>query len=392
MKIVKKINFMLNVTLNWTISYALSKIKKRHKPLHIFFCLVDHFEPGTGGVEPSIEEQRMCELIYGYPKLAARHRDSFGNIPKRTWFFPPHYHRRNNLKRLVTLCKNGFGEIELHLHHGKTFPDTSENLKKTLEQCIEEYSKFGIFGTENGNKRYGFIHGDWALDNSRNNNFCGVNNEIEILSSTGCYADFTFPSPCESNPKQINSIFYATDDPNRPKSHDNGMPVKVGGQKNGHLMIIQGPLHPFCFQNKFLGFRTPSDSIHHHVSNMTLDFWIKTAIHVEGKSDWIFVKTHTHGATASGIVLSAPMDNIFYHLEKKYNDENNYILHYVTARELYNIIKAAEAGESGNPEQYRNYILSKPSYDDSHNISGASETLNQLAFKTYREKLNFPRL
>ena len=35
-------------------------------------------------------------------------------------------------------------------------------------------------------------------------------------------------------------------------------------------------------------------------------------------------------------------------------------LHYMTAREAYNVAKAAEAGLSGNPEDYRDYKIPKP--------------------------------
>ena len=48
---------------------------------------------------------------------------------------------------------------------------------------------------------------------------------------------------------------------------------------------------------------------------------------------------------------------MFTYLEKKYNDGNNYILHYATARECYNIVKAAEAGMQGKPNEYRNFII-----------------------------------
>src|SRR5438132_607974 len=49
---------------------------------------------------------------------------------------------------------------------------------------------------------YGFIHGNWALCNSRpDGRWCGVNNELEILRATGCYADFTMPSA--PHPTQI---------------------------------------------------------------------------------------------------------------------------------------------------------------------------------------------
>ncbi len=47
------------------------------------------------------------------------------------------------------------------------------------------------------------------------------------------------------------------------------------------------------------------------------------------------------------------------HLERVYNDGSNYVLHYVTAREMYNIIKAAEAGRSGNPREYRDFAFAE---------------------------------
>lgn len=231
MSVFWKIHFMILVITRWIYSYLVFNLKKPKKPIHIMFCLVDHFEPGTGGVSAQIENARMTELLTKYPMLAGRHKDFYGNIPKRTWFFPPHYYRNYNLKKLVSLCEGGYGEIELHLHHGKTHPDTSDNLRKTILQCVKEYGYFGIFGSENGIKKYAFIHGDWALDNSMNGKYCGVNNEIQILNQTGCYADFTFPSLCASNPRQINSVYYATNNPIKPKSHDKGIPVKRGGKK-----------------------------------------------------------------------------------------------------------------------------------------------------------------
>ena len=355
-------------------------------PIHIVFCMVDHFEPSNGNVALSAERERMDILLAKYPKLADRHQDYYGNHPGRTWFFPPHDHRNGNLKDLVSLCEKGYGEIELHLHHGKTRPDTAENLEKTLLQCIEEYGYFGIFGSENGRKRYGFIHGDWALNNSLNGKYCGVSNEIQILRRTGCYADFTFPSLIESNPKQLNSIYYANGDPSNPKSYKRGYPVtKLGGER-GDLIIIQGPLYPFFLIKGITGLRCPGDVINGKppVTNKRIDFWVKTGIHVRGKSNWIVIKTHTHGATGSQAVLGDEMDNIFSYLENKYSDGDRYVLHYVTARELYNIIKAIEAGEPGtNPEDYRSYRVTQPTYDSGVGISEASTTLKNLIARTY---------
>ena len=59
-------------------------------------------------------------------------------------------------------------------------------------------------------------------------------------------------------------------------------------------------------------------------------------------------------------LLGKPMDNMFSYLERAYNDGKKYQLHYVTSREAYNIVKAAEAGKSGNPNAYRDFLLPRP--------------------------------
>jgi len=200
-------------------------------------------------------------------------------------FFPPHYHRNNNLQELVSLCECGYGEIELHLHHGKTNPDTPENLENTLKQCVEEYSYFGIFGSEKNKKKYGFIHGESALDNSLNGISCGVNNEIQILKNTGCYADFTFPSLSMSNPIKVNSIYYAIDNPIKPKSYNVGINVRRSNKKRGDLMIIQGPLYPAFKKERILGLRMEGVNINGRPpkTKRDIDLWVNTNIHVTEK-------------------------------------------------------------------------------------------------------------
>jgi hypothetical protein len=348
--------------------------------------MVDHFEPGTNYVQGAVEQARVQELLEEYPRLVKHHQDGDGRVPRRTWFFPPHYHRFDNLKKLVSLCEQGYGEIELHLHHGRSRPDTAENLRRTLEQCIEEYGLFGIFGKQEGKRRYGFVHGDWALDNSQRGRFCGVNNEIQILSETGCYADFTFPSRNESNPLKINSIFYATDDPLAPKSHNKGSDVIRNGHKTGDLMIIQGPIHPYFLDRKLWKFRALGDSINrwYHTETRRIDLWVATGIALRGKSDFIFIKTHTHGAVDNRVVLGKEMEDVFGYLESHYNDGSEYILHYVTARELYNVIKAVEANEPlKDPVAYADYAVKPPKYTSSQNCSEASDVLKKLVFYSY---------
>ncbi len=384
--IFEKIQVLCTVLRKWLPAYWLGRLQGRPKPAHVIFCMVDHYEPGTGMVSAEIERARMRDLLSRYPVLADKHRDANGHRPTRTWFFPPHYHRRENLRQLVELCAAGYGEIELHLHHGKTVPDTPENLEETLRRCVAEYSHFGIFGSETGVKRYGFIHGDWALDNSRGGRYCGVNNEITILRQTGCYADFTFPAPNRASPSQINTIYYALDNPTRPKSHDRGVLVRNGAVANGDLLVVQGPLHPVFLEGRFGALRAMTDAVSpsHPPWKKRVDLWVKTWIHVAGKQDWVFVKVHTHGATDAEVVLGSAMDEAFSHLEQVYNDADNYVLHYVTAHELYNVVKAAEAGETGDPGRYRDYKVGQPNYDSKCAIPEASAELKDCISRTYQ--------
>jgi hypothetical protein len=80
---------------------------------------------------------------------------------------------------------------------------------------------------------------------------------------------------------------------------------------------------------------------------------------VKGREEWIFVKVHTHGAQEASFdaLLGQPMGDLLSYLETNYNDGASFRLHYVTSREMYNIIKAAEDGKTGNPNVYRNYRL-----------------------------------
>jgi hypothetical protein len=85
-------------------------------------------------------------------------------------------------------------------------------------------------------------------------------------------------------------------------------------------------------------------------------------VHVEGRPDWVVVKVHTHGTQERDIdtLLGAEVDAMHEYLERRYNDGQRHVLHYVTARELYNIIKAAEAGLDGDPGRYRDHLLPPP--------------------------------
>ena len=349
----------------WVGSYLLGLFRPRPRvdsPIHVMVCVADHYEPAWNQVPPRTERTRVTEWVRRLPTLADRHRDADGVNFQYTFFFPEEQYRYEHLERLAQICRAGYGDVEIHLHHHN---DTSEGVREKLERFSTLlYERHGLLrrNPATGQIEYGFIHGDWALDNcSRDGGHCGVNDELRILRETGCYADFTLPSaPSDTQTKKINSIYYATDDVNRPKSHDRGVDVTVGGQQTGDLLLIQGPLT--------LNWRSRAKGVLPRIENGELsgdnpptparaDLWVRQGIHVAGRPDWVFVKLHAHGANEKNMnaLLGAPMDDTLSYLERTYNDGARYRLHYVTAREMYNIVRAAEAGKAGNPGQWRRF-------------------------------------
>jgi hypothetical protein len=166
---------------------------------------------------------------------------------------------------------------------------------------------------------------------------------------------------------KINSIYYASDDPARPKSHNRGVDVEVGKDPAGDLLLIQGPLGLNWKQRKFGIFPRIENADVRRSAPPTpdrIDLWLKAHVHVKGRPEWCFVKIHTHGAQEGNMdtLLGKAVDEMHSYLEQNYNDGSRYVLHYVTAREMYNIVKAAEDGHAGNPNAYRDYILRPPAY------------------------------
>ncbi len=330
---------------------------KEQKTTHVFFTFVDHYEPGNGDVDEKEMQRRVDAWLAGYPAMAKKYTDADGRHPQHTWFYPPHYDIRH-LKQISALCFAGLGEIEMHLHHEN---DTPESLRHKLQECLRLYNQHGaLISAESQPKAvYGFIHGNWALCNSAHGKYCGVNEELTVLRETGCFADFTMPSCNESQTKKINSIYVAEDTPGRPKSHDTGTDLEVGKFRQGGLVIFQGPLGINWKRRPYPRIENASITSENPPTPDRIDYWIQCGIGVKKKPEWVFVKVHTHGAVPRDweAVFGTAAEKMHTYLREKYNDGVNYKLHYVTAREAYNICEAAVMGLSGDPNEYRDYVI-----------------------------------
>jgi len=351
----------------WLPGYLTTRRVRRDpkpgEPVHLILCLADHFEPKLGGASPAQAQERVNRWCKEYPLLFDPFRDSDGKPPRHSFFYPVEEYEPHLLDPLASLCKTGYGEVEVHLHHDN---DTSANLRQTLlsfKKTLHEQHGLLSKHKHSGEVGYAFIHGNWALDNSRpDGRWCGVNNELDILRETGCFVDMTLPSaPSPTQTKSINSIYYAVDDPHQPKSHDQGVVVGSKTRPEGSLLLIQGPLL-FDWSRRKAGLipRIENACLQGNQAPTVkrLQLWLRARVQVPTRPDWYFVKLHTHGANEQNmqVLLGPAMQEFHRHLRQRAQSDQQFHYHYVTAREMTNLVHAAEAGWTSTVDQARDYL------------------------------------
>lgn len=342
-------------SLHWLPGYLLNATNNAAgKPQHLFFCICDHFEPYNNSADAATARKRIGFWMDQYPGIAEKLLDSDGRWLRYSFFYPEEEYSEADLNMLASLCRDGYGEVEVHLHHDN---DTSENLRQTLLDFKNKlHDRHGLLSIDklSGEISYGFIHGNWALCNSRRDGrWCGINDEISVLLETGCYADFTLPAaPSETQTRTINSIYYVNDVPGRTRSHDSGIAARVGATGEG-LLMVQGPLG-LNWKRKKLGLIPKLENgglySRHPVTRDRIDSWIREGVQVNGAPESIFIKLYNHGAFEEMIesfLLKGGLINLLSGL-KETCEEKNLQLHFVTAREMVNVIHSLETGYDAN--------------------------------------------
>ncbi len=355
----------------WLLPYLMQSRRRRAprpgQPVHLLLCIADHYEPKLGKAPPDVAQRRVARWADDYPRLFSDFRDSDGRPPRHSFFYPQEEYEPEYLDALADLCRAGFGEVEIHLHHDH---DTADGLRdKLLSFKSILADRHGLLARDRrtGEVRYAFIHGNWALCNSRpDGRWCGVNNELDILRETGCYVDMTMPSaPASAQTRKINSIYYARNIPGRPRSHDTGIDAGTAPPPPDSLLLIQGPLL-FNWSSRKWGLvpRLENGCLQGN-QPPTLDrlrLWLKARVQVATRPDWFFVKLHTHGASErnADMLLGEPMLQFHRDLARLAQENPDFHYHYVTAREMVNLARAAEDGWAGDVRFARDYVLASP--------------------------------
>lgn len=311
----------------------------------VWVAIADHWEPYWLKPSDEVARERVAVWSQHWPEIARRHADSTGRPPQYTFYYPQEEYRPEFLDALAEMTRAGIADVDVHIHHNcegqQNFVDRMSGFIETLER------RHGLLRRSGGRTVFGFIHGNWALDNSRpDGKWCGLNNEITLLRDLGCYADFTMPSgnsPTQS--RTVNRIYWAIDDPERPRSYDHGIPVRPGAPGSGDLLMIPGPFGLRWAERLVPRLETGELAYQDLPTAYRVRRWLALAPRIGND---IFIKLYSHGAqerNSKVLLLGGALDRLFT-LLKEACSAAGHELRYVSTWGMRQAVDAA-AGHSG---------------------------------------------
>ncbi len=336
----------------WAPSLARSYLSRlwnrqsRPSRQHVWVTVADHFEPYWRGAEDAVAARRVARWVEAWPRIASRHRDELGRPPRYVFFYPEEEYRPVLLASLAELCRQGIADVEVHIHHdGEGEADFSRRMRGFIRTLADGH---GLLRTHQGQTVFGFIHGNWALDNSSpDGRWCGLDNEISLLQQLGCYADFTMPAaPDPAQSRMVNVIYWAEEEePPRPRSHDHGRRVELGGPDGPGLLMVPGPLAIGRHGRRLLA---PSLEVgelaaHSPPSRHRVRLWLANAPRLGAHR---FIKLHSHGAQEANAdcLLDGGLDELF-RLFREETESRGWRLHFASAWEMVRAIHAVRIGQ-----------------------------------------------
>jgi hypothetical protein len=360
--------------LRWIPNYAWQRLTRREPRgrVHVIIALADHFEPAivpdnTKARAPHAEQRRRVEFWCSeYPRVAQQYRDKSGRPLVHTYFYPAEQYDHDLVDQIAEHCRSGWGELEIHLHHGVEASATAASTRAQLLAFRDALAyEHGCLSYVDGAgaPKYAFVHGNFALANAGRGFGCGVDSEIEILAETGCYADLTLPAAPfhRAQISKINCVYECAQPISRRAAHTRGHDLKSGKPPQTLPLIIQGPLmldFDRSARNGWGRFETSALTGSNPASMRRLQLWKKAGVVVQGRPDWLFIKLHCHGMCPDDrVALLGDSFASFMRELVSGAEERQETLHFVSAREMANILWAACDGCAGDPDEYRDYRL-----------------------------------
>jgi hypothetical protein len=354
----------------WRLGEWVRRAVEPDGPINLIVIVANHFEPAwseRGGYLPLDEQRRRLDQWCEMARATGQAVRGVDGAPFRhTNFYPAEQYHKPLLDTMATLQKDGYGEVEVHLHHGVEAPDTEANLRRALVEfrdvLAEEHKCLSREG-EGGIPRYAFVHGNLALANSSGGLFCGVDSEMRVLAETGCYVDMTLPAaPLQPQVPRINTIYECGSSLDEPIPHYTGPSLQVGKEPQWPV-ILPGPL-VFNWSRRVSGLPVPRLDDGVLAANYVSDFarlerWAGARISVRGRADWVFVKLYCHGFfdMDQDACIGESARRFWLEALEESARTGRYRIYFASAREAFNIASAAVAGCTGDPGQYRDYRL-----------------------------------
>lgn len=319
------------------------------RPKRAWVAITDHYEPlgRDGSLEVALG--RVAKWRQKWPRIADdAPKDTAGQRPQYSFFYPQEEYRFDLLEGIAEMVRLGVGDVEVHLHHHNEQQDSF--ITKMTEFLSRLTDDHGLLRKQDGRTVFGFIHGNWALDNSHPKGwFCGVNGEIALLRDLGCYADFTMPAiPEAPQGRVINQIYWCTSNPdNRPRSFDRGIEATMGGGRRGDLLMITGPVG-LRLSSRLLPRVETGEIAHYDMPTIArVRRWFDLAPSI---GDDLFLKLYTHGAPEKNHepLLNGGLSNLFAWIAEE-ADRRNIEIHWATAWQMYQAADALMLGRTSAP-------------------------------------------
>ncbi len=339
----------------WVPGYLGSRLDRLSggtRPKRLWVAITDHYEPMGGNVSLAQGMTRVAHWQRRWPEIAASApRDAAGSAPKFTFFYPEEEYQQPVVAALEPMVRAGIADVDVHIHHDH---DTNAAFRQKVAAFTRRlHEQHGFLRHHAGVLAFGFIHGNWALDNSRpDGKWCGVQGELQALRDLHCYADFTMPSlPSPTQGGRINRIFWTDGDPAKPRGFDQSIDATPGGGVQGNgILMIPGPSGLRFRERLMPRIETGEIAVYDAPTPYRVERWLSLAPRL---GEDIFVKLYGHSAredNAGALLGERPGTGT---LEPMFRDihaaaaRHGLKLHWATAYEMFCAVEriAAKAGQ-----------------------------------------------